>query len=166
MEAIKITITGAEAKVQNRPVLTSGMVGVPVEFIFDESWEGFQKTAVFKAGGVSRDVADVENRCTVPHEVLAEPYRTLRIGIYGVQGNRVLPTVWADAGQILPGADPAEDASAEPTLPVWQQIWQRLGDYYTKDDTQEYVDARVGEISRVLTELHNYAEALKGGESL
>ena len=166
MKTIQIKITGADARVEQATVLTAGMAGVPVEFTFDDSWDGFQKTAVFTAGGVSRDVVDVENGCTVPHEVMTQPYRTLRIGIYGVQGNRAMPTVWANAGQILPGADPSGDPSAEPTLPVWQQIWQRLGDYYTKGGTQEYVDARVGEISRVLTELHKYAEALKGGESL
>ena len=126
MKTIQIKITGADAHVEQATVLTAGMVGMPVEFTFDDSWDGFQKTAVFTAGGVSRDVVDVENGCTVPPEVMTQPYRTLRIGIYGVQGNRVLPTVWADAGQILPGADPSGDPSAEPTLPLWQQLQQNM----------------------------------------
>lgn len=154
MKSIIINITGTDARVEQAPVITSGTVGVPVQFTFDEGWDGFQKTAVFQAGGICRDVMDVKQSCTVPHEVLVEPYRTLRIGIYGVKGGTIFPTVWADAGQIVPGADPAGDASADPTLPVWQQI---------RENTEEYVDAKIGNISAALDALHSYAEALKGG---
>ena len=124
MEPIKITVTGADARVQKKSLLTCGMVGVPVEFTFDESWQGLQKTAVFRVGMTTLDVLNLDTACVVPHELLLTPYRTLRIGVYGcaADGSLVIPTVWADAGQILPGADPSGDASAEPTLPVWQQI--------------------------------------------
>lgn len=124
MKSIKIAITGADAQVQQKPLLTCGMVGVPVEFTFDESWQGLQKTAVFRVGMTTLDVLNLDTACVVPHELLLTPYRTLRIGVYGcaADGSLVIPTVWADAGQILPGADPSGDVSSDPTLPVWQQL--------------------------------------------
>ena len=124
MRSIQITVTDTEAKVQQKPQLTCGMVGLPVEFTFDENWQGLQKTVVFRAGAVTRDVVDVEYGCRVPHELLLKPYCSLRVGIYGTtdDGSLVIPTLWVDAGQIMPGADPLADPSAEPTLPVWQQI--------------------------------------------
>ena len=137
------------------------------------------------------DVVQITDGCAVPFEVLLIPYRTLRIGVYGVSadGKCVMPTVWADAGQILPGAEPAQDGSAEPSLPVWQQLLQKFEDYYTREETdrlgqdwidqlfhagslvsqkdmKEYVDGQVGNISAALDALHDYAEALKGGESV
>lgn len=185
MKEIIIKITGPHAQLEHTPVITSGMVGLPVRFQFDESWAGFTKTAVFTAGGVSRDVLEITDGCAVPFEVLMIPYRTLRIGVYGVSadGKCVMPTVWADAGQILPGAEPAQDGSAEPSLPVWQQLLQKFADYYTREETdrlgqawignlisqhhmEEYVAQQIGDISTALDELHAYAEALKGGESV
>ncbi len=124
MEAIKITVTGADAQVRHKPLLTCGMVGLPVEFTFDEGWQGLRKTAVFRVGMTTLDVLDLDTVCTVPHALLLTPYRTLRIGVYGcaADGSQVIPTVWVDAGQILPGADPSGDVSADPTLPLWQQL--------------------------------------------
>lgn len=128
MEAIKISVTGAQAAVENAPVLTCGMVGMPVELSFDGAWEGLQKTLVYKAGGIIRDQAGVENAGTVPGQVLETPYRNLQIGVYGVSadGTVVIPTVWATVGQIREGANPSGAPGTQPSLPVWQQLMNRI----------------------------------------
>ena len=55
---------------------------------------------------------------------MAKPGCRLWAGVYGINetGSVQLPTVWADLGVIQPGADPSGDESAQPTLPVWQQL--------------------------------------------
>lgn len=123
MTSIQAKTTGAELSVQIEGPLTSGMVGVPVSFAFDKVWDGLTKTAVFRAGRVSKDRVNVKGNTTVPWEVLQQENYALEIGVYGcnADGTVVIPTIWANAGVIYPGADPAEDESTDPTLPVWQQ---------------------------------------------
>ena len=43
MKPIKITVTGSNARVTEKPVVTSGTVGLPVEFTFDEVWEDIKQ---------------------------------------------------------------------------------------------------------------------------
>lgn len=126
---IIIQINRACAAVKNRKLLTSGMVGAEVHFIFDEVWNGLAKTAVFRAGDKVFDVLDNQwegNVCTIPHEVLAVAGVNLEVGVYGTDasGKLVIPTVYADCGRIRAGADPMGDESADPTAPVWAQLGQ------------------------------------------
>ena len=60
----------------------------------------------------------------MPWELLKRPGCRLWCGVYGTDedGALQLPTVWVDLGEILPGADPSGDESADPTAPVWQQL--------------------------------------------
>lgn len=115
-----------ELTVRQKEQLTSGSVNVcPVKFQFSPDWDGLARTAVFRAGDESRSVLlDESGECTVPWEVLAsyQPLTHLYAGVYGVRGEAVvLPTVWADLGQIFPGAAPGE-AAQEPTPELYQQI--------------------------------------------
>lgn len=128
MTTIKAKVTGANMAVQLSGLLTGGMVGLPVSFEFDSAWDGLSKTAVFRAGKVSKDQVNVGAETTVPWEVMLQENYKLQIGVYGcnADGTVVIPTVWADADMIYPGADPAGDTSADPTLPVWQQILLQL----------------------------------------
>ena len=128
MEAIKILVTGANAVVENAPVITCGMVGLPVELHWDESWSGLHKTLIYKAGDIIRDQILDENSGIVPGELLQIPYRTLQIGVYGANpdGCVVIPTVWAQVGQIREGVNPVADPGTDPAIPVWQQLLSRL----------------------------------------
>ena len=94
--------------------LTSGSVGVPVHFRFSQAWAGLGKTAVFREGERAVDVALTGDSCTVPPEMLTTPGGVLTIGVYGTDGTGavVIPTVYAQAGPILRGAEPA---GIEPT---------------------------------------------------
>ena len=100
--------------------VTVGSVGIPVFFTFSAEWESVQKIVIFKAGDVAVDVALTGSSCTVPPECLADAGEWLTIGVYGASpdGTVVIPTVWAEAAPIQPGAEPSGVDPAEPT-PSW-----------------------------------------------
>ena len=121
-------------------LLTAGMSkAVTVQFVFSPDWDGLTKTAVFSNGKTTVDVLAANwdgDTVPVPHEVLAVPGRHARVGVYGAdESGVVLPTVWVSLGKVQPGADPSGDASADPSLPVWAQMQNQIGDL---DDLQTY----------------------------
>ena len=121
-------------------LLTAGMSkAVTVQFVFSPEWDGLTKTAVFSNGKTTVDVLAANwdgDTVPVPHEVLAVPGRHARVGVYGAdESGVVLPTVWVSLGKVQPGADPSGDASADPSLPVWAQLQNQIGDL---DDLQTY----------------------------
>lgn len=136
MEIIKIDVTGNSAKVTDRPaIITSGTVGLPVEFTFDSQWDGLSKTAVFMAGCVQINEEGVKTSSTVPWEVLATPGLWLSIGVYGVNedGTIAIPTIWANVCPIQVGASPDGDPGTDPALPVWQKLLNAIGDLNALD---------------------------------
>lgn len=125
---ILLNIAKATATALAREPLTSGMsAAVEVGFGFSPDWLGLSKTAVFTNGRTTVDVLEsqwsAQGTVPIPHEVLSEAGRRVMVGIYGTDGERVvLPTVWAELGVVLPGADPSGDESTDPSLPVWAQL--------------------------------------------
>ena len=131
MDGIKIEVTGNIARVIERPArITSGTVGLPVEFTFDNDWTGLRKQAVFCAGNVTKTVDSPDAETTVPWEVLEKPGRRLLIGVIGSteDGTIVIPTVWANVCVIHVGTSADGDPSADPTMPFWKQ----MADYYAE----------------------------------
>lgn len=126
---IQITCKGNSAICTRTERLTSGMVGLQCEFVFDGAWDGLARTAVFWAGNEKRDVLLQGAVCTVPWEVLKTAGYQLVIGVYGTnaEGTLVIPTVYAMCGGIASGADPSGDEGVEPTLPVWGQMQGMIG---------------------------------------
>lgn len=121
-------------------LLTAGMSkAVTVQFVFSPDWDGLTKTAVFSNGKTTVDVLAANwdgDTVPVPHEVLAVPGRHARVGVYGAdESGVVLPTGWVSLGKVQPGADPSGDASADPSMPVWAQLQNQIGDL---DDLQTY----------------------------
>ncbi len=105
--------------------LTTGSVGVELRCSFTDGWEGItSKVAVFRSGSVGVDVLLDEDRCTVPPEVLTTPGETLTIGVYGTDsaGEIVIPTVYAEAGRILRGAEPSGIEPEARTQPLIDQL--------------------------------------------
>lgn len=130
MTNIEIRINGAAAvKGKQDGLLTAGMVGATVRFSFDSLWDGLSKTAVFKCGGMVRDVIGVEDTARIPTEVLCADTE-LYVGVEGRSGDGavVIPTVWVRAAYVYPGANASGDSSTDPTLPVWAQIKAMIGD--------------------------------------
>ena len=125
MDGIKIEVTGNIARVIEKPQrITSGTVGLPVEFTFDSQWDGLVKAYVFQAGCICKTLDDSVSEITVPWEVLDKPGLSLSIGVYGESedGSIAIPTVWASVSAIRPGARPECDPSAAPTKPVWLKM--------------------------------------------
>lgn len=132
-------------------ILTSGMVGKQVKLKFSPEWDGLQKIVVFTAGDVTRDMLWQGDAVKIPHEVLAQPLRRLRVGVYGVSGDGtlVIPTVRALGPEIQPGANPTDDPGTEPTLEVWAQMQMQLGDLALLDtDAKESLVAAVNELAQ------------------
>lgn len=104
--------------------LVSGLRGVKVHFTWGAEWQRLRRIAVFRAGSISRNVMDLENECEIPWEVLREPGYELMIGIQGTneEGTAVTPTLEAEMGEILRGAEPSKDPTADPSLPAWKWL--------------------------------------------
>ena len=117
--------------VRKRGPLTSGSVGVyPVRFKFSTDWDGLSRTAVFQADGEpARMLLDESGECGIPREVLVKPGVRLKAGVYGVQGGEiVLPTIWADLGEILRGVTMPDGGTYPPTPELWEQALNGKGD--------------------------------------
>lgn len=108
--------------------ITTGLTGKAVTFRFGAGWENVTaRTAVFEGSGVTRDCLIEHGEAVIPHECLTVPGGVLRCGVYGVEGDKKTPTVYAELGQIERGADPSGDTSTDPTLAVWEQILAKMG---------------------------------------
>ena len=134
MKKMEIAVSGNTASVTQFVTLVSGTVGLEVGFVFDQVWDSLRKTAVFRANGKVMDCVSVTDTAVVPWELLKTPGCRLWVGLYGTKwdGSLQIPTVWVDLGVILPGADPSGDETADPTLPVWDQV---------QKDTEAALDA-------------------------
>jgi hypothetical protein len=158
MDGVKIEVTGNIARIVERPArITSGTVGLPVEFSFDSQWDGLSKTAVFCAGRVVKIAENLEAETIVPWEVLERPNVWLCIGVYGVNddGTVAIPTIWANVCVICEGVNPDGDASTAPTLPVWQRLWNAVGNLLGLTTNAK------GNLVEAINEVHNIA--LAGG---
>lgn len=88
--------------------ITSGSVGLEVQFHFSEEWGGLTKTAIFETDNYKESKQIPESGViTVPDSVLVYHGLQLRVGVYGesADGDIVTPTVYADCGTIKQGAN-------------------------------------------------------------
>lgn len=80
-----------------------------VEFRFDQSWDGYAKSAVFEAGGVQQPpVALTDDRCIIPAECLKRAGINLKIGVSGIKDGVQKDTVWCLASKIMYALDPTQ----------------------------------------------------------
>lgn len=114
---LRMRVDGVTATATEKETLTAGRVGLKCAFEFaGGDWGGLFKTAVFQ-GVETVDVALVGNECTVPWEALATEGTTLKVGVYGANGDGdiVIPTVWANFGRIQPSAYPSGNDPSTPS---------------------------------------------------
>lgn len=100
---MKILVTGQNATIKEREKLVANSVKIyTCSFEFDSSWDGFGKTAVFKVGySTPAEMVVASNECTIPYEVLKQG--KLHIGVYGINDDKVMPTVWCEPVEVLEG---------------------------------------------------------------
>ena len=72
--------------VEDTTLIQNAATPYPVEFAFSKDWDGFAKTALFEAGGVSMAVVLSEDKCDIPGECLKKGGIPLKIAVYGVKG--------------------------------------------------------------------------------
>ena len=146
-------------------LLTAGMAkAVTVEFVFSDDWSGLTKTAVFSAGRTTVDVLESAwdgNKVVVPHEILADAGPIARVGVYGANADGlILPTVWVTLGKVMPAAEPSGDPGADPTLPIWAQLQNQIGDL---DDLKTY---NKGNLVDAINEARNSGGSGGGGYTI
>lgn len=129
---MKLQVIGQMIAFTERETLVSGTVNkYRAEFEFDDSWDGYTKTAVFRADSfghiTSREVLLAGDACQVPHECLIAG-ALLRVGVYGISGDITTPTIYTQEPiGIARGAEPAE-STQDPTPGVYQQIINLIED--------------------------------------
>lgn len=116
--------------IANKEFMTSGAVNIfEAHFEFDESWNGYARTAVFRSGDYGAAVAvvlDATDTCMVPWEsLIAEA--PLWVGVVGVNGDKKLPTNYVNAGCVAEGAE-GGDFAPPPTPSEIEQILAQIGD--------------------------------------
>ena len=170
MDRIKIEVTGNIVSIIERPSrLTAGTRGLPVEFSFDSQWDGLVKTGVFRAGDVCKSVENMAAKAAVPWEVLEKSGIPLEIGVYGVNtdGTVAIATVWANIGIIRDAVSPVKDSSIDPTLPVWKQLSNAIGDLPgLATNAKDNIVEAINEVhNMLLTALTEASDGEGGGET-
>ena len=130
MTHINVKISEAVATAEKDGIITAGMVGVPVSFMFDSRWDGLMVTAVFKGSGAPISVPLLgATETVVPWEVLKRPSTLLRIGAEGrlPDGALVIPTTWATVGIVMSGANATDDLAKPPTPTAFDRIMSQIG---------------------------------------
>lgn len=87
--------------VEDTTLIQNAATPYPVEFAFSKDWDGFAKTALFEAGGVSMAVVLSEDKCDIPGECLKKGGISLKIAVYGVKGEERKSTGWHVTSKIL-----------------------------------------------------------------
>lgn len=96
-----------------------------VEVLFDDSWRGYGKTAIFRRNkSKAYHVVMIDDTCTIPHEVLAEAGR-IYFGIMGASGS-VVRTTEVVALAVSQGAITGV-RTTEPTPNVYKQLLSGYG---------------------------------------
>ena len=124
MELIKVVVERNIVRIDEKPeIITSGTVGLPVEFSFDSDWDGLTKIASFVAGDVKK-IVKIEAENTVPWEVLQKPGVWFGIGVYGMSddGTIVIPAIYSNVSVIRAGTDLDGDEEMRPTPQVLSQF--------------------------------------------
>ena len=135
--SLNVIVRGTKVTAELTGVLTSGMVGVPVEFQFDEDWGDLRKLGVFKGSGQKKYLdLNLGDELTIPWEVLTEERTMVKVGVEWRKsdGTVVIPALWAEVGVVLPGAQAGNDPAMEPTPTVYDQIMQAIDDGRLKGD--------------------------------
>ena len=152
LTSIKLTIIGAQAWAEVSGPLTSGMVGLPVTIEYDEAWDGLTKNLVCRCSpwgsdqGTVRTILNVDQTAVVAHEVM-QAGQYLHLGVEGFRedGTLVIPTTWARCEEAIRyGATGEADPSADPTLPMWNQLQAQIEQINRDGITQEKLDEIYG----------------------
>lgn len=123
MTDFAITVRDRTVTVDRRPsVVVSGSVNIyTMSVALDDAWDGYTCRAVFRCGLELREALIVDGACTVPWEALVAN-GSLYIGVYGINGDKRMPTCWtSERIYVAPGTVTA-DASQDPSPTVFEEL--------------------------------------------
>ena len=89
-----------------------------------------------------RTILNVDQTAVVAHEVM-QAGQYLHLGVEGFRedGTLVIPTTWARCEEVIHyGANVDADPSADPTLPMWNQLQAQIEQINRDGITQEKLD--------------------------
>lgn len=143
-----VTETTLDINYNDSPITTQRELD-SYKFEFDESWLGFEKTAIFYAdkANVKHLVIPEDGVVTIPWEVLVGKPLILYVGVFGTKGSTVKPTtisaVRLREGSYIDGTIPMP-----PTPDVYNQI------------LNAWTDAKAAEVIRADNEIARLAEEI------
>lgn len=76
-------------------------VTYPVQFVFDSTWDGFTKTAMFQAGDVTISVPLTDDRCNIPDNCLKTAGVYLKVLVIGEKDGVEQATPWCLTSRVL-----------------------------------------------------------------
>ena len=125
---MKLFATGNRLVLTEADRLVSGSINIyTCEFTFDESWAGYMPTAVFEGAGKAVEMAVIDNVCQVPFELLT-PNARIRVGIYGISGDKRRPTTYAEWMPVERGTETGGAAETPPDPTVYEQLLQAINE--------------------------------------
>ena len=106
MNIIKLSVEGNRLKITEDCITTGGSVNYDTcQFTFDETWDGFAKTAVFSVGGADNYRVTLEDdACTIPYPCI-EKEGILQIGVFGISEEDVIITTNSVAHHVEEGVE-------------------------------------------------------------
>lgn len=146
---------------KNQEIIASGDSNYDsCEFVFDQSWDGFVKTAVFyqDKNNVQYMVLENDDTCMVPAAAMARAGR-MYIGVFGIKDTAVVTSTLATI-DIMKGAISGDTVSTEPTDDVFLAIiaqYQRIAELMRQyEKTAEQFNANMEEQNRILETLNAF----------
>ena len=125
---MKLFATGNRLVLTEADRLVSGSINIyTCEFTFDASWGGYMPTAVFEGAGKAVEMAVIDNVCQVPFELLT-PNARIRVGIYGISGDKRRPTTYAEWMPVERGTETGGAAQTPPDPTVYEQLLQAISE--------------------------------------
>lgn len=128
MEIAKIIVKGTTGFCYMRKRIPAGLVGGTVSVVFeDPQWASIAKTVIFR--GAETRIAQFDgSNAIIPAETVAKPGSALFFGIWGYDAETglQLPLIEVRIGIVETATDPEADPGADPSLPVWADLQNRV----------------------------------------
>lgn len=162
MAQINVLIEKQLLTVQNHDIISSGDSNHDMcLFMFDSTWEGFTKTAVFyqDKASVQYAVLGMDDSCMVPAAAMAREGK-MYIGVFGIKDTAVL-TSTLDVVDIERGAISGDNVSTEPTDDVFLAI---IAKYQSILDNIASQNAKLDEANAILQEQMELLEKVNAFE--
>lgn len=129
MIILKLATNGLDLiKLETSLVTSDNKKSVSLEVTFDDTWDGYGKSATFKSSSSDKiyEVPLADDACVVPWEVL-ESVGTMSVGVRGVKDDGSVVASDLVDYKIAQGAKSGDGTSKDPTPTVYEQLLSNYG---------------------------------------